>query len=169
MLPRRQVAGSSSRPDFGGFLCSQLWVESSGMSLSVVSALARLNLDPPREALRLATLPRPAAALSFAKTLARLPDAPAATEIADTAVRLTKLLPDMAVVAAVHEDKDVWRPPPPWWIRACRTWQLWLILLLAGAVIYLALTGTRKVADGGRGNAQSVIAASLSPPAAGRG
>jgi hypothetical protein len=141
MLHHREVPGSSSaKPDFGRFLYSQVWIEPSGMALSVVSALARLNLDPGREAFRLATIPRTAAALTLATAIARLPDPPAAIDISDTAARLIKLLPDLAAVAPpAGADATTWRPPARWWVRAARTWQLWLIAVLAGAVIYLSL------------------------------
>jgi hypothetical protein len=140
MLHHREISsGPSGKPDFSRFLSSPVWVEPSGMALSVVSALARLNLDPFREALRLATLHRTAAAITLANTIARLPDPPATIDISDTAVRLIKLLPDAATVAP-PPDAAAWRPPPVWWIRALRTWQLWVIVALAACVIYLRLT-----------------------------
>jgi hypothetical protein len=130
-----------SGPDFSRFLSSEVWIESSGMPLSVVSALARLNLDPPREALRLATLHRAAAAIILAAAIARLPKPPAAIDIPDAAARLIKLLPDMALAELPADAAGTWQPPRAWWIRAARTWQLWLILVLAACVVYVAEQG----------------------------
>lgn len=155
MLHHREVPPTpSGKPDFSRFLCSQVWVERSGMPLSVVSALARLNLDPSREALSLATVHRTAAAIMLAHTIARLPDPPATIDMSDTAVRLIKLLPDSATVASRAD------PSTAWWIRASRTWQLWVILVLAACVIYLALTGTPA------GNAKTAAHGASSAPVA---
>lgn len=80
--------------DLGEFLAAPVWEEMNGSALSVLSALARLDIDPWAEAARLAALPRDAAASALSVILRRLPghtpDAADATMIAD---RLVKLLP----------------------------------------------------------------------------
>lgn len=48
-------------PEFDDFLFAPIGEEKNGMLLRVVSALARLDLDPWQEAANLARLPRPAA------------------------------------------------------------------------------------------------------------
>jgi hypothetical protein len=64
------------------------------MLLSVLSALARLNVDPWREAAELACLPRDAAIRRLASLIASLPDGPAAFPDRETiAARLIALLP----------------------------------------------------------------------------
>lgn len=80
--------------EFDEFLYAPIAEERSGMVLSVLSALARRNLDPWDEAARLARLPR-AAAISFLTTLiATLPDGPSPrTDPGPMAERLIDLLP----------------------------------------------------------------------------
>jgi hypothetical protein len=59
--------------EFDPFLRSPLWTEPNEMSLSVLSALARLDLDPWGEAATLAGLPRARASLRLATVLIDLP------------------------------------------------------------------------------------------------
>lgn len=77
-----------------GFLFADVGVEASGMSLSVLSTLARVGVDPWQEAGRLARLPRSAAVDALARIIASMPASlwplPDATEIA---ARLVALLP----------------------------------------------------------------------------
>jgi len=61
------------RPELQEFLFAPIWVEKNGTPLSILSALARLGMDPWGEATRLANLPRAAAASALATILARLP------------------------------------------------------------------------------------------------
>jgi len=64
------------------------------MALSVLSALARLNVDPWREAAELSELPRDAAAKRLTKLVARLPvGAWAPKDCEPIADRLIQLLP----------------------------------------------------------------------------
>jgi hypothetical protein len=81
-------------PEFDAFLFAQVDEESSGRLLSVLSALARLDVDPWREATELARMPRESANQRLTSLIAALPAAPAgrlpAATIAD---RLIRLLP----------------------------------------------------------------------------
>ena len=61
-------------PEFDRFLFASVGEEVDGVSLSVLSALARLELDPWDEAARLAHLTREAAADQLARMIARLSD-----------------------------------------------------------------------------------------------
>jgi hypothetical protein len=70
------------------------------MSLSVVSALARLGVDPWREAARLAGLPRAAAASALAGMIGKLPAAAAHFDVVACATRLIDLLPSVRPVVA---------------------------------------------------------------------
>lgn len=63
-------------PEFDNFLFALIGEERNGMLLSVVSALARLNLDPWQEAANMAQLPRTTAARRLASLIAALPDTP---------------------------------------------------------------------------------------------
>jgi hypothetical protein len=79
---------------FDQFLHAPVVQEANGMPLTVLSALARLNIDPWDEAQRLAKLPREAAALALSAVIAALPNGPAAGPNAQAIVaRLTALLP----------------------------------------------------------------------------
>jgi hypothetical protein len=82
------------RSDLNLFLFADVGTEASGMTLSVVSVLARQGSDPWREAGRLADLPKAEATDSLARTIAGMPKSlwnlPDAIVIA---ARLTGLLP----------------------------------------------------------------------------
>jgi hypothetical protein len=79
-------------PEFNAFLYAPLGEEQNGMELSMVSALARVGMDPWQEAARLAALPRDAAIDGLARLLGRLPGRQS-VDTAATAARLVTLLP----------------------------------------------------------------------------
>jgi len=62
--------------EFNDFLFAPIGEERNGMLLSVVSALARLSVDPWQEAANLAQLPRATATRRLASLIATLPDRP---------------------------------------------------------------------------------------------
>jgi hypothetical protein len=64
--------------EFNEFLFAPIGEEKNGMLLSVLSALARLDVDPWREAAELAQLPRQTATQRLASLIAALPDGPSA-------------------------------------------------------------------------------------------
>jgi hypothetical protein len=94
---RKSEIFSLGHSDLNGFLFSTIGREPSGVTLSVVSFLARLDVDPWREAGRLATLPRDTAKEWLAQTIASAPTSiwslPEANVIA---ARLVTLLPRRA-------------------------------------------------------------------------
>lgn len=116
---RREFTALS--PAFDTFLCAH--VEDAqpeeGMSTSVMSALSRADLDPWKEAARLAALPKHAAAQSLASVLGRLPNVDGSEAAAK---RLVALLPDPSQVAeAARENAPsgaVQRPASRWVIVA---------------------------------------------------
>ena len=77
------------------FLFASVGEEQNGVTLSVVSALTRLGLDPWEEAARLTPLPKPRAAEALATLIARLPISRTLSSD-DLAIsqRLVELLPD---------------------------------------------------------------------------
>jgi hypothetical protein len=78
----------------GTFLYAPLLDDRNGTSLSVLSVLARLDLDPWAEAARLSALPRASAAAAFAASLSRLPiEIRGASDTAALAARAVELLP----------------------------------------------------------------------------
>jgi hypothetical protein len=81
-------------PQFDDFLYASIGEEKSGMLLSVLSALARLDIDPWQEADRLAQLPKDLARQSLASLIVGLPSgrwAPSDSTV--IAARLAQLLP----------------------------------------------------------------------------
>ncbi|TMJ67741.1 MAG: hypothetical protein E6G83_06790 [Alphaproteobacteria bacterium] len=81
--------------DLNDFLFASVGEEQNGVTLSVVSALTRLGLDPWEQAARLTPLPKARAAEALATLIARLPIR--RTLSSDDLVisqRLVELLPD---------------------------------------------------------------------------
>jgi hypothetical protein len=82
------------RPEFGDFLYAPIGADRNEMPLSVLSALARLDVDPWEEAAQLSELPKDTATQRLASLIARLPGGrwtqADSRAIAD---RLIKLLP----------------------------------------------------------------------------
>src|SRR6266550_2051569 len=91
-------------PEMDLFLFAPVGDEIDGSPLSVLSALARLGLDPRDEAVRLSCLTSEAAADQLARIIARLPDRFwTSAEIRGIASRLIELLP--AVTKAGENDE----------------------------------------------------------------
>lgn len=80
--------------EFDDFLLAPICDDNNGMQLTVLSALARLDVDPWEEAASLARLPPAAATWKLASLLAALPAGPLARPAPGTiAARLIPLLP----------------------------------------------------------------------------
>lgn len=80
--------------EFNTFLYAGIGAEANGTVLSVLSAMARMNLDPWREAATLAGLPGRAAVKRLTTLIAALPGRSSTPdEQESTAERLVKLLP----------------------------------------------------------------------------
>jgi hypothetical protein len=81
-------------PEFDKFLCASIGEGRNGTTLSVISALARLGVDPWQEAANLGRMPKEAATQRLAALIAALPDEPTADIPARTvAADLITLLP----------------------------------------------------------------------------
>jgi hypothetical protein len=125
---------SLQRSEFNAFLFAEIVEAPNGMPLSLISALARLDLDPWEEAARLSKLPRRAAALGLASILSRLPEADTATSpAARTPRELVELLPAFGPAASAPRrdgsgGPSVRRLPVLTWI---------ICLLLVAATLYL--------------------------------
>jgi hypothetical protein len=86
--------------EFNNFLFAPIGEDGNGMLLSVLSALARLDIDPWQEAAALARLPGRTAIQRLAGLIAALPDGPSAHRDPEPiATRLIALLPRTAPVA----------------------------------------------------------------------
>jgi hypothetical protein len=87
-------SGFFARAQFDRFLQAPIGEDRNGMLLTVLSALARLDVDPWEEAATLARLPVVAAARKLAALLASLPNRPIAdADSGAAASRLIALLP----------------------------------------------------------------------------
>jgi hypothetical protein len=83
--------------EFNQFLFAPIGEEGNGMMLSVVSALARLDIDPWEEAARLAGLPKEMAAAALNQLIDRLPRGLwMRSDTPSIAARLIELLPEVA-------------------------------------------------------------------------
>jgi hypothetical protein len=81
---------------FDPFLFSEIGEERNGMLLSMVSALARLDLDPWREAASLSRLPASAATERLTSLLTSMPGTQIEAPAPATILRLIRLLPKAA-------------------------------------------------------------------------
>jgi hypothetical protein len=80
--------------EFNDFLYALVGDEGNGMTLSVISALTRLDIDPWQEAARLSDLSKEKAVQALAPIIARLPGGQwADADTPNIAVRLAGLLP----------------------------------------------------------------------------
>jgi hypothetical protein len=112
-------------PEFDDFLFSPVGQESNGMALSVVSALARLGVDPWLEAAKLTRLPQGAAIQQLAGLLASLPD-PLSGPINAGAIaaRLIARLPRRSISAVasrarLRSDASLTSPLVLIWLVSC--------------------------------------------------
>jgi hypothetical protein len=121
---------------YNEFLYSVVGEEKSGIGLTVLSALARIGLDPWREAARLSDLPREAATRALTAIVQTLPEgdwkASDARAIAD---RLVHSLPSRGTAAAASP-QEKYRDDK----RSKFQVPKWLFWLAMGAAVYFALS-----------------------------
>lgn len=91
MTPATSV--SIFRSEFDDFLYAPIGADKNDMPLSVLSALARLNLDPWQQAAELRDMPRATATKRLAELIAQLPGVPANRDLVVISDRLIQLLP----------------------------------------------------------------------------
>jgi hypothetical protein len=121
--------------NLGDFLSAPVWMEENGTPLSVLSALARLDLDPWAEGARLALLSKDAATSRLATILRQLPEKQSGTTDTDRiADRLVALLPKDAAAATTTamSTNDVAD-----WIGGAAGSNQWIILALAALLAAL--------------------------------
>lgn len=140
--------------EFNDFLFAFVGEEESGVELTVLSALARLGLDPWGEAANLSKLSREAATSALEAKIAALPKGLwKESDIRSIAVRLVNCLPKNASVSAVSpqesavlpqestvspQDRSVrgHKPRPEW-----QKWLTWAVLAGAMCMALLRLFG----------------------------
>lgn len=117
----RHVYFDTRDSDCERFLSAPLWEEACGLPLSVMSAFARLGLEPWNEAERLRHMSRHGAESALAANLSRLPMIGAnLPDYAGIATRLVTLLPEHDVIT-VGQTIGRARSPNPrlwWWLAA---------------------------------------------------
>lgn len=97
------------RSDLNQFLFADIGTEANGMTLSVMSVLARRGSDPWAEAGRLAGLSKADAADSLARMIASMPKSLwALPDAVVIAVRLIGLLPARPAVAGIRQVARRW-------------------------------------------------------------
>jgi hypothetical protein len=102
----RSASFSVLASEFDDFLFAPIGDDRNDMPLSVLSALARLDIDPWLEAAELARLPRETATQRLASSIAALPHGPTAhLEHGTIAARLIALLPHPASSNIRSRDK----------------------------------------------------------------
>jgi hypothetical protein len=121
--------------DLNDFLFASVGEEQNGVTLSVVSALTRLGLDPWEEAARLTPLPKARAAEALAPLIARLPIC--RTRSSDdlaTSQRLVELLPDRKPKPMEGRERAA--------ARQKKYWQAMILLacLVLGAATFFSMS-----------------------------
>lgn len=168
----RQALPAVLPPDLNLFLFAGVGVERNGMTLTVLSALARLDLDPWDEAGRLSRLSRAQAADKFAGRLAMLPAMPGwpqettaettAETAAGTAARLVALLPQNGRLRPAPEE------PATETLRALRRRAALRALLVVAVMLALAAIGHWAAADIGAAAPQDSLEVPTNAPATAR-
>ncbi len=146
--------------DFNPFLFAPIGEEGNGMMLSVVSALARLEIDPWEEAARLAALPKEAAATALDHLIDRLPRGLwARSDIPAIAASLIELLPRGARTTQLAQTKVIGRG------KVGASTIAWLLVLTLMATVFFSASENRtpRVEAGAAASSSSSAA---SPPAA---
>ena len=126
---------SLGHSEFNEFLFAVVGEEKSGMKLTVLSALARIGLDPWREAAHLAGLPKEAATRALATAIGALPEGDwKASDSRSIAVRLLDCLPKRSSPpAASPQDSGIEDRKPK--VEAPK-WLFWIAL---GAAMLFAI------------------------------
>ena len=154
----RSASASLQRSDFDDFLFAPIGDEKNGMLLSVISALARLDLDPWLEAASLARMPKENATERMASLISALPDRTSAHSDPEAiAVRLVALLPRPGVSSARRQKPLLARS------AATRTRVIIFVILMTFLLTTQFLTRSRQSpaqADYARASASSMA---LSP------
>jgi hypothetical protein len=121
-------------PEMDPFLFASVGEEIEGIPLSVLSALARLGLDPRNEAARLSRLTSKAATSQLARMFAQLPDRPwTSPEIRRIASRLVELLPAAPKIGENGQATDAPIRKPS---AIAPRHLIYLALALSGALVF---------------------------------
>jgi hypothetical protein len=150
-------------PELDPFLFASVGEEVNGIPLSVLSALARLGLDPRQEAARLSRLTSKAATNKLARMFARLPDRPwTSPDIRRLASRLVELLPAAPKGAEPEQVKSATHRKPS---SIASRHLVYLALALSGGLVF-GLIAHGNVTSNGHETAPPVSQADPPTPSA---
>ena len=131
---------SLGHSEFNEFLFAFVGEEKSGQSLTVLSALSRLGLDPWGEAARLSKLPREAATRALTAAIAGLPEGDwKVSDSRSIAVRLLDFLPRRGTPAAGPSQGSSIEDRKP--KSGARKWLVWGTLAAAVFILVSRLQG----------------------------
>jgi hypothetical protein len=122
---------------FDPFLFTAIGEERNGMQLSLVSALARLDLDPWFEAASLSRMSAPAATERLTSLLSSLPSSQLKAPTPATIMRLIGLLPRATAEAA-------WSPGAAFVTKSKMPWPIVICLIAAFAMMCAAQFATQR-------------------------
>jgi hypothetical protein len=145
-------------PSFDVFLFAVVGEDQRGLPISVLSILARSNIDPWEEAARLARLPRTTAADRLASLITAVPDGIEGSACPETtASRLVKLLPHSSI-AIDHPFATMARTTTMQFPAASARTRLAAILLCAALIASFGyvVSGTRSAAQAGHATAAAI-------------
>ncbi len=131
-------------PEFDEFLGASLGEDRNGTRLSVLSAFARLNVDPWQEATSLALMPRDAAAARLTELIDALPGATADATPSRMIADLVALLPKGRTLDVRSSDSGL--------AMAGLRGSQFLIALSAFAVMMLIVCAISAILSPGLGN-----------------
>ena len=145
-----RTAFNTLSPEYDAFLFAPIGEEGNGMSLSVISAFTRLNIDPWGEAARLSDLSKEKAIEALAPIIARLPVGRwTSVDIPAIARRLVDVLPrHVAVIQSVT---------PLRVSRKARSRTVYVFFLAVLAMIYFSFVAYHKPPVDGEKTAGSTI------------
>lgn len=160
---RRAVFFSGATSDFDDFLYAPIREDRSGLPLSVVSALARLDVDPWEEAARLAAMSGEAAIQRLSQLIASLPaQPPIEPESRSIAARLIALLPQQQVIpAALPKGAARIETAPK---SSALTYAVYYVIFMLFILMSQWLVESRQPPIPGEVSMPSSIAPSVAPP-----
>jgi hypothetical protein len=164
----RSASFSVLGSEFDAFLFAPIGEDRNDMPLSVLSALARLDIDPWQEAAELARLPRETATQRLASSIAALPHGPTAhLEHGTIAARLIALLPREARSNIPSRDTL----PDAGEVTKFRAGMCMFALFIVFMSIAQWLAASRQMpaqVDNTRAPASSIVSPQLPPPDTGQ-
>jgi hypothetical protein len=156
----RSASAATERSGLDDFLFASIGQEQNGMSLSVVSALARLDIDPWAEAASLAQMSTEAAIERMRLLIASLPGQSSLSSDPEAiAARLIALLPPRHYTSKPTSIRNT----PGRTVVVTINWRVLAFFILMGFMLGVQIL-TRSIqptaqTDGGHGSAASVVQA----------